>query len=142
MIPLSLARHAAEKIIISTADLIRAVYFIAWPVRALGFIDVAIRRLAAEHVTEQEDIKDELAVRRGGRRRTRAALGEDGRDMIEAVVEFGSTTSGQIMTPRTDVEALELTDDLGMVIKAVRELNHRASPSTRARSTTSSGSST
>jgi len=128
VIPLSLARHAAERIIIGWADVIRAVHLLAWPVRALGFIDVAIRRLAgAEHVTEKEEIKEELlsAAAEGERE---GALGGEERDMIEAVVEFGSTTAGEVMTPRTDLESMELTDDLGKVIKIVREVGHSRIP--------------
>lgn len=128
VLPLSLARHAAERIILGTSDIIRAVYILAWPVRALWVIDVAVRRLAgAAEVSEKEEIREDLldAVAEGERE---GALGEEQRDMIEAVVEFGSTTAAQVMTPRTDIEAMHLTDDLGKVIKMVREVSHSRIP--------------
>lgn len=128
VIPLSLARHAAERIILSCAGVIRVVHVLGWPVRALGFIDVAIRRLAgAEPVSERREVQEELlsAAAEGERE---GVIDTEERGMIEAVVEFGSTTAGQIMTPRTDVEAMELTDDLGRVIKTVREVSHSRIP--------------
>lgn len=128
VLPLSLARHAAERIIIGTSDIIRAVYILAWPVRAIWLIDIAVRRLAgAGAVSEKEEIREDLldAAAEGERE---GALGEEQRDMIEAVVEFGSTTAAQVMTPRTDIEAMQLTDDLGKVIKMVREVSHSRIP--------------
>ena len=128
VIPLSLARHASARVVLASVDLIRALYILAWPVRALGFIDEAIRRLAgAEEVSQKEEIKEELlSVAVEGERE--GSLGEGQRDMIEAVVEFGSTTAGEIMTPRPDIEAIELSDDLGKVIKLVREVSHSRIP--------------
>ncbi len=128
VIPLSIARHAAERIILSTSDLIRAVYILAWPVRVLWIVDVAVRRLAGvTEVSDKEEIREDLldAAAEGERE---GALGEEQRDMIEAVVEFGSTTAAQVMTPRTDIEAMQLTDDLGRVIKMVREVSHSRIP--------------
>lgn len=128
VLPLSLAKHAAERIILATAGLVRAVYVLAWPVRALWVIDIAVRRLAgAADFSEKEEIREDLldAAAEGERE---GALGEAERDMIEAVVEFGSTTAAQVMTPRTDIEALQLTDDLGRIIKAVREVSHSRIP--------------
>lgn len=128
VIPLSIARHAAERVVVGTSDLIRAIYILAWPIRALWVVDEAIRRLVgAEAQTEKDEIKEELlsAAAEGERE---GAIAEEERDMIEAVVEFGSTTAAEIMTPRTDIEAIELTDDLGKIIKIVREVGHSRIP--------------
>jgi putative hemolysin len=48
--------------------------------------------------------------------------------MIEAVVQFRNRTVAQVMTPRTEIEAIELTNDLGKVTKAVREIGHSRIP--------------
>ena len=50
------------------------------------------------------------------------------RDMIEAVVDFRSTTVEQIMTPRTEVEALHLTNNLGEITKFIRGCRHSRIP--------------
>jgi len=55
-------------------------------------------------------------------------IDETARDMIEAVVEFRSTTVEEIMTPRTEINALEYTDDLGTVKRFVREVGHSRIP--------------
>ncbi|MFM9959413.1 MAG: hemolysin family protein [Phycisphaerales bacterium] len=128
VVPLSLARHAAERILLSTTGFIRVIYALAWPVRALWVIDEAVRRLAgAGQVSEKEEIREELldAAAEGERE---GAIVEEQRDMIEAVVEFGTTTAAEVMTPRTDIEAIQLTDDLGKVIKMVREVSHSRIP--------------
>lgn len=128
VLPLSLARHAAERMILAMTGFIRLVYVLAWPVRALWVIDEAVRRLAgANPVSDKEEIREELldAAAEGERE---GALVEEQRDMIEAVVEFGTTTAAEVMTPRTDVEAMQLTDDLGRVIKMVREVSHSRIP--------------
>ena len=48
--------------------------------------------------------------------------------MLEAVVEFRSTSVEQIMTPRTEINALEYTDDLGEVQAFINEHGHSRHP--------------
>ena len=48
--------------------------------------------------------------------------------MLEAVVEFRSTSVEQIMTPRTEIDALQYTDDLTEVMKFVDEHGHSRIP--------------
>jgi hypothetical protein len=57
-------------------------------------------------------------------------LDESAREMIEAVVEFRSTTVEQIMTPRTDIQGFEYTDDLEAV-KSVGEFDAQPDPGLR-----------
>ena len=45
----------------------------------------------------------------------------DGQKILRGIVKFGSTTARQIMTPRTDVVAFDVTDDYDVVIKVVME---------------------
>jgi CBS domain containing-hemolysin-like protein len=48
--------------------------------------------------------------------------------MLEAVVEFRSTSVEQIMSPRTEIDALLYTDDLKEVMKFVDEHGHSRIP--------------
>jgi putative hemolysin len=48
--------------------------------------------------------------------------------MIQALVGFRDTTVEQIMTPRTEVEALELTNNLGEVIRFIKQSRHSRIP--------------
>lgn len=128
LIPISLARHAGERLIHSCALLIRAVHILAAPLRPLSFVDEAVRRLVgAADVTEKQELEEELLdavieVERGG------SLAETERKMIESVVAMGSTTVEEIMTPRTEIEGLELTDDILHIRTFIDEAGHSRIP--------------
>jgi CBS domain containing-hemolysin-like protein len=99
------------------------------PLRVVaGFSDEVVRRLtgAAAHDQEQALHTELLSVVEEGEREGQFDGSE--RDMIEAVVEFRSRTVEQIMTPRIDIEALEMTDDLGALINLIKESNHSRIP--------------
>jgi CBS domain containing-hemolysin-like protein len=48
--------------------------------------------------------------------------------MIEAVVALRDKTVEQIMTPRTEIAAMEYTDDLGAVTGIIRKIGHSRIP--------------
>jgi len=122
VVPLALASHAGERLIVSYAWLIRFLHAMATPFRALHFLEAGVKKLAGgEDVPEKEQLEEELldvvteSEREGG-------LDEEQKEMIESVVEMGSVTTEEIMTPRVEVEGLEVTDDL----RAIREFLERA----------------
>lgn len=129
VIPQSIANHVPEQTVLGLARPIRVIYTVMWPVRRVAsFVDEIVRRLSGR---TNEDIaeaaQDELLsvvdeVRREGQ------IDESARDMIEAVVEFRSTTVEQIMTPRTEIEAISLSTNLGDLIRTVREIGHSRIP--------------
>ncbi len=122
IIPASVARHAGESAVYAFAPFIRLVYAATLPVQAVArFLDEVVRRLSGQTPQQKaEEIKEEVlsvveeATQEGG-------FDEAEQDMIEAVVHFSGTTVVQIMTPRTEIEAMELTNDLGKVIAQVRK---------------------
>lgn len=128
VIPHSISEHAAERLIDSFWWVIRAVYAVALPLRALHFIDEAVKRLAGAHaVTDKMELEEELldVVTEGERE---GNLGELERDMIESVVELNSTTAEQIMTPRTDIEGIALTDDIHAIRAFIEQAGHSRIP--------------
>lgn len=128
VVPMSIAEHAGERVIKACAALLRVVYLLAWPVRALTVFDMAIKRLAGVgHVSEGEQIEDEIlsAATEGERE---GQLGETQREMIEAVVDFKARTVKEVMTPRTEIEGFELTDDLGFIRRFVESCGHSRIP--------------
>lgn len=48
-------------------------------------------------------------------------IDESSAEMLERVVEFRSTDVSEVMTPRTDIEAIENTDDLEKILDFVKE---------------------
>ena len=129
VIPWSIALHAADGTVYAWSALIRASYITIRPVLGLArFLQEVVRRLlGAEHPNDAEAREAELLlVVEEGERAGR--FDETERDMIEAVVEFRSTTVDQIMTPRTEIEAISLTDDLDEVTRICRETGHSRVP--------------
>lgn len=129
LLPNSIANHAAEATVFRCAPLLRALYLVQAPVRGLSrFFDEVVKRLAGKQdETGAEALTAELlsVVEEG---RQEGQLGKTERDMIQAVVRFKDTTVEQIMTPRTEMEALELTNNLGEVTKFIRHSRHSRIP--------------
>ncbi len=129
IVPTSIANHAGERLVLATATLVRSVYLLEAPLRIIvRFTDEVVRRLAgAEKRSDHEELEQEiLSMIDEGERE--GAIDESEREMIEAVVEFRSTTVEQIMTPRTEVDALEATDDLKAIIAFLKKVGHSRIP--------------
>jgi CBS domain containing-hemolysin-like protein len=129
IIPLAVAEHAAERTIVTWSWLVRTCGIAFMPVRPLlTFVMEVVRRLSgSERQTGAEELEAELmsVVEEGERE---GKIDESARDMIEAVVEFGSTTVEQIMTPRTEMTALLYTDELEVVKDLARKAGHSRVP--------------
>jgi len=129
VIPSAIAEHAGERVVASMSGPMRLWHSVSSPPRALArLIHEIVRRLAGVEVRSGADEigAEILSVVEEGERG--GALDETERDMIEAVVEFRSTTAEQIMTPRTEIEALEATDDLDAVMLFIDEHGHSRVP--------------
>ncbi len=128
VVPMSLADHLGERLILMFRRPIRLVYALAWPLRAARLIDIGIKRLAGVHlVTDEEEHREELldVVTEGERE---GNIDEAEREMIEAVVSFADRTAGEIMTPRTEVEGLAYTQDLEAVRAFIEKSGHSRIP--------------
>ncbi len=130
LVPMGVAQHAGEQTVVRFALPIRIIHTIFLPVLPLWrFINEVVRRLAG---TDQST-KD-LAITGSdlrsivGDNEVEDKLDEAERDMLEAVVEFRSTFVEQIMTPRTEINALEYTDDLDRVQRFINEHGHSRHP--------------
>ncbi|MDX9911800.1 MAG: hemolysin family protein [Phycisphaerales bacterium] len=128
VLPHSVGKHAGERVVVSWSIVIRAAYLVTFPFRGVNrFLDEVVRRLAGADADGDDFLEEELLSvveegERGGQ------IDEAEREMIEAVVEFRSTTVEQIMTPRTEMEAMEYTDELSRVQSFVRESGHSRIP--------------
>ncbi|HYE02480.1 MAG TPA: CNNM domain-containing protein, partial [Phycisphaerales bacterium] len=125
----SLAWHVGERAVYSHSHLIRALYLMLTPLRAVArFVDEVVKRLAGVQSSNQSEVLEAelLSVVEEGERE--GQLDESEADMIEAVVEFRNLTVEQVMTPRTEVQAFELTNELGAIIRAIRTIGHSRIP--------------
>ncbi|CAN5740489.1 hemolysin family protein [soil metagenome] len=129
VLPMSIARHAGARVVYSRSLILRGADMLLSPLRSVGrFSDEVVRRLAGvEHQDAEEQVEAELlsVIEEG---QATGALGAQERDMLEAVVQFRDLTVQQIMTPRTEMEALQVSNDLGGVIRVIRALGHSRIP--------------
>ncbi|MBL4698997.1 MAG: HlyC/CorC family transporter [Phycisphaerales bacterium] len=130
LVPMGVANHAGERVVIQMSGIIRLAHMIFVPVLPLWrFINEVVRRLSGADLNSKD-----LAISGSDLRaivvdsEVENNLDEVERDMLEAVVEFRSTSVEQIMTPRTEINALEYTDDLGEVQAFINEHGHSRHP--------------
>ncbi len=123
----AIAQYAGVGLLVRSHPVIRALTFICSPLNRIGaFLDEIVRRLTGAHL-QQEEIEAELlrsieeTQRQGGLDNTAATI-------LENVVEFTSTEVSEIMTPRTDIQGIRLTDDLSAIRAAVLEAGHSRIP--------------
>ncbi|UCG32317.1 MAG: HlyC/CorC family transporter [Phycisphaerales bacterium] len=125
-VPNAWARHAGEQFVAATYPLLRACRVALSPaVSILHFFDGLVRRLAGippSNATSQlEEMEQEIldVVSEGERH---GAVDEQEKEMIESVIAFADTQVGQVMTPRTQVRAVEigagLEDAKQLILKA------------------------
>ena len=127
-IPASIARHAAVPVVAISLPLVHFVRIfcapVLWPLRAF---DAVIRRLAGEHAEDSDDIEEQImsVVSEGERE---GKVDETEKEMIEGIVELRDATVDEIMTPRIDIEGIELTDDIETIKAFIAEAGHSRIP--------------
>jgi magnesium and cobalt transporter len=83
--------------------------------------------LGGKNASQDQDLEKEIQelLEEG---EARGLISQQESDMIEAVLELGETTSGQIMTPRTALCTLPLHDNVDKVVAAVVTSGHSRIP--------------
>lgn len=129
LVPQAVARHGAERTILASSGLIRATRTALGPFGVVvRFTDEVVRRLAGADIQRGDNSPDAELLSVVTERELEGHIDETERDMLEAVVEFRSTTVEQIMTPRTEIDALPYTDDLDTVLRFLEEHGHSRVP--------------
>jgi len=124
----ALARYAAPGLIATGLPYIRAMTWLCSPlIKAFSFIDEAVRRLSGANLRDHDEREAEL-LRSIEETQREGGLDEEAASMLENVVEFTSTDVAEIMTPRTDVEGIELTNDLATIRSFITEVGHSRIP--------------
>ena len=126
----SMARHAAPPVVSSCFPMVRAyairINVLHWMVK---FVDEVIRRLSGASLdsTDQAEAEAEL-LRSIEQTHREGGLDEGAVALLENIVEFTSTDVGEVMTPRTDVDGLEYTDDPVEIRRFIGEIGHSRIP--------------
>jgi CBS domain containing-hemolysin-like protein len=133
-IPQVWAKYAGEKFLSHTYKLLMFCALIAGPiiyVFDLKLYDGLIRRLAgiAESTPEEkQEEKQEEFLNGLEQRRREGVVDEEQQEMIENVLELSDKTADEIMTPRTDIVAIEVNSDLAAILETIIAAGHSRVP--------------
>ena len=131
-IPHAWAKYAGEKVLSRTYKILMFFAAIASPVLyTLKFYDAVIRRLAGVVETtpeEQQEERQEEFLNGLEQHRMKGVVDEEEQEMIENVLELSDTAADEIMTPRTDIVAVEVNSDLQAVLKTINTAGHTRVP--------------
>jgi CBS domain containing-hemolysin-like protein len=131
-IPHAWAKYAGEKILCRTYKVLVSFSILAWPVLyVFQLYDGLVRRLAGVAQTtpeEQQEEKQEEFLNGLEQRRTEGVLDEEEQEMIENVLELSDTAADEIMTPRTDIVAIEANSDLQTILDTIIRAGHTRVP--------------
>ena len=130
-LPTAVTRFASTKMLYHTWPFWRTLSTAMSPLSAPGdLIEIITRRLAGKEETEDEDeeqLEDEIrTIVTAGERE--GFFGPGVREMIQGVMTLHEDTVGHIMTPRVDVDALELSSSWDEVVAQVVEAGRTRLP--------------
>lgn len=122
----AISDHIAAPVVAGSLRVLPLLYVLMIPLIApLNWLNEVVRRLVGAEL--RDDLEVELRqVMEEGEREGHISGAE--KEMIEAIVDFRTCTVGEIMTPRIDVDGLELTDDLQAVKQKVIDDGHSRFP--------------
>ncbi len=125
----ALAKHAAVGLLATGMPVLHGAAFIGRPLaRGLFFIDEAIRRLSGANLRKDDEQAEEELLQRIEDTHREGALDVTSAMLMENVVEFSGTDAAEVMTPRTDIEGLEVTDDLAKIRSFIVQVGHSRIP--------------
>ena len=131
-IPHAWAKYAGEKILSRTYKLLILFASVAWPILYVWkFTDGLVRRLAGVaqiSPEEQQEERQEEFLNGLEQHRMEGVVDEEEQEMIENVLELSDTAADEIMTPRTDIVAVEVNCDLQTVLKTINTAGHTRVP--------------
>ena len=123
----AVARYTGESLVVLFSGPLRLALVLGRPFHMLNrVVDEIVRRLSGANLRER-DAEEELlrsiedSQRQGG-------LDEVAVEMIENVVEFADTDVSSVMTPRTEIEGIEYTDDLVRIRAFIEDAGHSRIP--------------
>ena len=131
-IPHAWAKYSGEKILSRTYWLLTTAATLVWPfLYIFQLYDGFVRRLAGVTETtpeEQQEEKQEEFLTNLEHHRIEGVVDREEQEMIESVLELDETAADEIMTPRTDITAVEVNSDLQAVLDTISGAGHTRVP--------------
>jgi CBS domain containing-hemolysin-like protein len=131
-VPHAWAKYAGEKLLSHTYRLLIACAALATPVLyVLQLYGGLVRRLAgvpAATPEEEQEERQEEFLEELEHHRMEGAVDEEEQEMIENVLELSERTADEIMTPRTELVAVNVEADLPTVLETIKTAGHSRIP--------------
>ena len=131
-IPHAWAKYAGEKVLSQTYKLLMLSATIAWPILYIfQLYDGFVRRMAGVaqiSPEEQQEEKQEEFLTDLEQHRMEGVVDKEEQEMIESVLELDETSADEIMTPRTDITAVEVNSGLQTVLDTITSAGHTRVP--------------
>ena len=128
-IPVSWAEYRTERLLAWSIPLLRGLSWLLKPITVpLSLFDPVVRRISGHDLQDDEDDLSDQVLAAMEDHEEGEHVAEQQKQMIEAVFDLQDTDAARIMTPRTDVQGLELTATLDQVKQAVIEFGHSRLP--------------
>lgn len=129
-IPTSWARYSRETLLAVSATPLLLLTVVFSPIAvALHLIDPMVRRISGvDLIADNDNDLSEEVLSTIEQHDIDEEIDQTQRDMLEKIIELSDRTSGEIMTPRTDVDGLEAIEGLMKVRESVLEIGHSRIP--------------
>jgi magnesium and cobalt exporter, CNNM family len=117
--------------LVSCFGALRVIEWICWPlIFFLQMIDPVLRRLSGVSPNPQERLEEqqEELLNVVEEQEKKGVVDEEEKEMIASVLEFRDTTTGEIMTPRTEVVGIEVGANISQAVEIVVEHGHSRYP--------------
>ncbi|MBB6430912.1 hemolysin family protein [Algisphaera agarilytica] len=128
-IPVSWAQYRSERLLAWSVPLLRVLMVLTLPVtKPLTLFDPVVRRISGVDLHDDDDDLSDQVMAAVEDHEEGDTVAEEQKQMIEAVFDLDDTDAGEIMTPRTEVQGIELPATLAEVKSAVLEYGHSRVP--------------
>ena len=122
LVPKRIAMKNYEKVAFASIGIIRAISVITAPfVKFLTFSTNAVSKLFGVSENDEETVTEEEIRMMVDVGEEKGTIAEDEKDMINNVFEFNDKTVSEIMTPRTEIFAIEKNKTITEVIEELSE---------------------
>lgn len=132
VVPHAWAKYAGEKILSRTHEMLFFFTFLASPILYFFTLhDRIVRKLTGTMETspqEQQEEKEEEFLTELELHKIHGAVDAEEQQMIENVLKLSERYAGEIMTPRTDIAAVEVNSDLQSVLKTITTAGNNRFP--------------
>ncbi|MDI6791783.1 MAG: hemolysin family protein [bacterium] len=122
IIPKSLFRRHATKLVLLLAWPIKASYFLLYPLVGLFCRLLNISEREETSYLTREELK--FLIEEGGRK----GVLEEEEEMLTGAFELSTTRVKEVMTPRVDMVSLKAESDMNEILQVISEHNHSRIP--------------